>query len=334
MKNSLRRPAIALVMAAAALVASAQPGVAKAPKPPAGGLATTYTYELPNRVTSRFHAPLVTEAPDGVIYFAHVDTVYRVEDQSTRVVQQVHDRVYALAASSTLLVVETPTDVYAYSRYTGKRVADWNVEQTGAYPPALSVVGDIVWSLTDQSISPASLAPATLELLRVGHQPRIITDQATPTTPVVDASGNVFLVRFGGRIERVTPSGATQTSADKTFAAATLAYIDGVLIAEIDSAHTVVDEVDPTSLSVISSHGGTAGDYYGLAATSIGGLSLSADCGASPYCSKTVVRRITPPDTRGPALSVPYGAAVLGPQATVLEVPAGAMPQLVGLRLA
>jgi hypothetical protein len=337
MTRSLRPRALAVALiAAAALVASASAGYAKTPKPKptaAGSLAVSYQFELPHFVTSRFGAPLVTESPDGIIYFAHGTVVYRVAGQTTTVVQRVRDRIYGLVASSDVLVVETPSDVFAYSRFTGKRVADWEIEQTGVYPPSLVANGDVVWAMIDTATAQSGPEPGTLYELRVGHGARVVTTEAAPVPPVADSSGDVFFVTFGGKLESVTPGGLTHKSADSTFASATLAYINGMLIAEIDSAKTVVDEINPSSLTVVSSHGGTAGDYYRLAVTSVGGLSLTNACGAES-CAKASVRRITPPDERGPSLTVAYGAAVMGPNAVVLEMPPGAKPELVGIQSA
>jgi hypothetical protein len=335
MKRSLRRPALVLVIAVGALVASTPAGFAKAPKPaPAGGLTVSYSYTLPNDVTSRYRLPLVTEAPDGVVFFAHATTIYRSFGEQTRAAVDVNDRVFALAASASMLVVETPTDVLAYDRYTGKRIADWDVEEAGGYSPSLVISGNVIWSLIDPATSDTGLEPATLYELQVGHRLRTITEQAAPIALAVDGGGDAFFVGFGGRLERVSPTGAVKKSTDSAYSAASLAYIGGSLIAEIDNASTVVDEINPATLGVIASSKGHAGDYADLAVTSIGDLSLSNECDTTKYCTKTHVRRIGVPDTQGPELSVPYGGAVMGPDPVVLEMPAGGKPQLVGLGLA
>lgn len=332
MKRSLRRTSLALLLAAGTVVASAPAGLAKAPKPaPGGSLVVRYQYTLPHYVTSRFRAPLVTEAPDGVVFFAHGTTIYRSAAGHTRKAVDVNDRVYAVAATASMLVVETPTDVLAYDRYTGKRVADWDVEEGGSYPPSLAISGDVIWALVDTATGDTGLAPATLYELRVGHPVRTITRQAAPITLAVDGSGDAFFVGFNGRLERVSPTGSVKKSADSAYSAASLAYVGGTLVAEIDNASTVVDEINPASLAVISSHSGHAGDYADLAVTSIGNLSLSNACVATKYCTATHVRRIELPDTQGPELAVPYGGAVMGPQPLVLEMPSGSKPQLVGL---
>jgi hypothetical protein len=335
MKRGLRRPALVGVIAAGALVVSAPAGFAKAPKPaPAGGLTVTYNYTLPNAVTSRFRVPLVTEAPDGVVFFAHATTIYRSAGEQTRAAVDVRDRVFALAASASMLVVETPTDVLAYDRYTGKRIGDWDVEEVGDYPPSLAISGNVIWSLIDPATSNTGLQPATLYELQVGHPLRTITEQAAPIALAVDGGGDAFFVGFGGRLERVSPTGETKKSADSAYSAASLAYVGGALIAEIDNASTVVDQINPATLGVISSNKGHPGDYADLAVTSIGDLSLSNACDTTKYCAKTAVRRIGLPDSPGPQLTVAYGGAVMGPDPVVLEMPAGSKPQLVGVGLA
>jgi hypothetical protein len=339
MKRAFRRPAFVAVIAAGALVVSASAGFAKAPKPttkpaPVGGLTVRYQYTLPNDVTSRYHLPLATEAPDGVVFFAHATTIYRAAGEQTRAAVDVKDRVDALAASASMLVVETPTDVLAYDRYTGKRIGDWDVEQAGDYSPSLAISGNVIWSLIDPATSDSGLEPATLYELQVGHPLRTITEQAAPIALAVDGGGDAFFVGFGGRLERAAAKGATKKSADSAFSAASLAYIGGTLIAEIDSASTVVDEINPGTLGVISSSKGHAGDYADLAVTSIGDLSLSNACDTTKYCAKTAVRHIGLPDAPGPQLTVAYGGAVMGPDPVVLEMPVGSKPQIVGLGLA
>jgi hypothetical protein len=334
MKRMLRRPALALVIAAGIVAASAPAGLAKTPKPTtAGGLTVRYQYTLPNNVTSRFRVPLVAEAPDGVVFFAHATTIYRTAGEQTRAAVDVKDRVFALAASASMLVVETPTDVLAYDRYTGKRIGDWDVEEAGDYPPSLEISGDVIWSLIDPATSDTGLEPATVYELQVGHPLRTITEQAAPIALAVDGGGDAFFVGFGGRLERASQTGAIKKSADSAYSAASLAYIGGTLIAEIDNATTVIDQINPATLGVISSHSGHAGDYADLAVTSIGDLSLTNAC-TTKYCKATRVRRIELPDTQDPALGVPYGGAVMGPDPVVLEMPTGSKPQLIGLGLA
>ncbi|HWA66066.1 MAG TPA: hypothetical protein VG899_06835 [Mycobacteriales bacterium] len=332
MKRALRRQVLVLAVAAAAVALGTPAGFAKTPKPvAANGLVVRYQYQLPKHVTSRFRAPLVAEAPDGVVFFAHGTTVYRSLGEQTRAAVDVRDRIYALAASASMLVVETPTDVVAYDRYTGKRVGDWDVEQAGGYAPSLQISGNVIWSLIDPLASASGLAPATLYELQVGHSLRTITTRAAPIDLAVDGAGDAFFVGFDGRLDRVSPTGTVAKSADSAYSAATLAYVGGTLIAEIDNVSTVIDEINPATLGVISSHSGHAGDYADLAITSIGALSLDNECGTTNYCTKTGVRRITLPDSQGPQLSVPYGAAVMGPDPIVLEMTAGSTPQLVGL---
>lgn len=335
MRRAVVRRAVTASVAVTALLVAAPASFAKSPspKPPASGsLAVAFTYPLPHPVLTRYHEPVIAEASDGDVFFASATTIYRIASDGTSVAAKVGDRIYAVAASSSLLVVETPTAVLAYSRTTGKRVADWDVEETGAYAPVLVMGGNVVWSLTDQATDASGLEPATLEELRVGHPASTITDQASPTTPVVDESGDAYFVRFSGRLERVTPTGATHSSSSQAFVTATLAYDDGTLVAELDGGKTVIDEINPTTLSVTSSHSGQLGDFADAAVTTLGVVSLNIPCDTWP-CSKSAVRHIALPDTRGPDLSVPNAAVVMGPQPRVLEIPTPSKPQLVGLVL-
>jgi hypothetical protein len=299
-----------------------------------GPLKIAYRYALPHPVTSRYRVPLVTEASNGTVYFVSGTTIYSVANHdATAVAANVGHPVLALAASSTMLAVETASAVVAYDPSTGAQLASWPLKETGSFLPDLDVAGGVVWSLTDEATDESGEEPAVVSELSVGEPAVMITSTAAPVTPVVDAAGDLYFATFAGKLVRETPAGSQSVSSVKKFAFAALAYDGGTLLAEVDGAGRPTDyEINPTTLAVRSTSRGHTGDYFGLADTTIGALSLNIDCGPTAYCSKVTVRRIGLPDKRGDTTSVPFGTAVMGPDPVVLEIPATGHASLVGLK--
>jgi hypothetical protein len=328
--------AVVLPLVVASLVAGAAAGSAAVPSSshPASSLSVAYRYKLTHAVASQYRVPLVTEARSGSVFYVSGTTVYEVTDHHvTTVAAQIGKKVLALAASPTLLAVETRSAVIAYDPATASQVASWPIKETGSFLPDLDVAGGVVWSLTDAATDESGAEPGVVTELRVGEPATTITSDAAAITPVVDLSGDLYFATFAGRLVRETPAGTRTTGTVRKFAFASLAYINGTLLAEVDGTGKPTDyEINPATLAVRSTTRGHTGDYFGLVSTTIGALSLAVDCGPTAYCSKASVRRITLPDRRGSTLSVPWGTAVMGPDATVLEIPHSARPQLVGLQ--
>jgi hypothetical protein len=157
--NVLRRARGALPLPAAALAAAglAVAGLAIAPAAhaaPAGsapaGLHVTGTIDL-GRLGSSF-SYVLTEAPNGDVYYALGKVVYRVKgDHAPVAVLHASAPVLAVAATSADLLVDVGSKVSAYSLCDGRLLRSWNLP--GSIAPATSAglfpVGNTVWADTD-----------------------------------------------------------------------------------------------------------------------------------------------------------------------------------------
>jgi hypothetical protein len=165
--NVLRKTRLAVALPAAALAAAglAVAGLASAPAAhaaspvpaspvPAGsapaGLHVTGTVDL-GRLGPSF-SYVLTEAPNGDVYYALGKVVYRVKgDHAPVAVLHTSAPVLAVAATSGDLLADVGSKVSAYSLRDGRLLRSWNLP--GSIAPATSAglfpVGNTVWADTD-----------------------------------------------------------------------------------------------------------------------------------------------------------------------------------------
>jgi hypothetical protein len=215
---------IAIALAAGALLVAAgagAPDVLASPASPAhpahpASLHVTYRIALGNLGDTDAETPV--EAPDGAVFYARGTVVYVVDGHKAPVVaEHAGAAVLALAASDADLFVETGHVITEYSRSTGNPVRHWTVSP-GHTPTSatLLVEGGVLWADTDWATDESGFEYATVYRILLGSPTvHVVSDTAYPGDIAADATA-LFYESQGTThafVERVSPSGATRSSA-------------------------------------------------------------------------------------------------------------------------
>ena len=136
--------AVGLAIAPAAQAASTTPGQAAS-----AGLHVTGKVDL-GRLGPEF-SYVLTEAPDGNVYYSRGSVVYVVKgDHAPATALRASGTALAVAANSADLFVDVGNKVSAYALSDGRRLRTWTLPSVAPVTSAgLDPVGATVWAYTD-----------------------------------------------------------------------------------------------------------------------------------------------------------------------------------------
>jgi hypothetical protein len=230
--NVLRKARLAVALPAAACLAAAglaAASLAIAPAAQAAGAAPAGHAAASLHVTGKVDlgklgpsfSYVLTEAPDGDVYYALGRVVYVVRgDHAPVAVLRASAPVLAVAATSADLLVDVGSKVSAYSLCDGRLLRSWNlpgsiaaVTSAGLFP-----VGGTVWAYTDWATDESGFQYANV--YRFGlSSPAVHVVSANDVYPADMAAGSAGLyyegiAGAGSYLFHAQPSGALTRHAD------------------------------------------------------------------------------------------------------------------------
>jgi hypothetical protein len=263
---------------------------------------------------------VLTEAPDGNVYYSHGSVVYVVKgDHAPVAALRASGPVLAVAANSSDLFVDVGHTVSAYARSGGRRLRTWTLPSAGTVTSAgLYPAGATVWVFTDWATDESGFEYANVDRLSVSSPTvhRVSANNAYPADMAASPAGLYYegIAGAGSYLFRALPSGSPARHADANIDAP-LALAAGsvylLAIHENQGGHTYLDAFRGSTLGPVYSKRVSDRDTD-IAGTGIGLLLLGPG----------QVSLLDPANGQaGPVLSVP-GAVVLvpGPSAAVLTV--------------
>ena len=305
--------AIGLAIAPAAVAVSTVPVRAAS-----AGLHVTGKVDL-GRLGSGF-SYVLTEAPDGDVYYSQGPVVYVVKgDHAPVAALRASGPVLAVAASSSDLFVDVGGKVSAYALSDGRQLGTWTLPSSVKVTSAgLYVAGTTVWAFTDWATDQSGFEYANVDRFSPSSPAvhRISANNAYPADMAASSAGLYYegIAGAGDYLFRALPSGSPRRHADVNIdAPLALAAGNVYLLAVHDNqgGNTYLDAFRGSTLGPVFSKR-VANSDTDIAGTGIGLLLLGAG----------KVSLLDPGNGHaGSVLSVP-GAVILvpGPSAAVVTV--------------
>jgi hypothetical protein len=307
--------AAGLAIAPAAQAARTAPAPARAAS---AGLHATGKVSL-GRLGPSF-SYVLSEAPDGNVYYAAGSVVYVVKGNHAPVkALRASGPVLAVAASSSELLVDVGRKVSAYALSNGRRLRTWTLPSSAPVTSAgLYVVGTTVWAFTDWATDESGFQYANVDRFSLSSPAvhEVSANNVYPGDMAANPAGLYYegIAGTGDYVFRALPSGALRRHADVDIdaplaMAAGNAYL--LAIHENQGGNTYLDAFRGSTLGPLFSRRVSDSDTD-IAGTGIGLLLLGAG-------------KVSPIDPgnghTGVPLSVP-GAVILvpGPSAAVVSV--------------
>ncbi len=273
--NVLRRTRLAAALPAAACLVSAGvavAGLAIAPAAHAAGAAPARYAPAGLHVTGKVDlgrlgtsfSYVLTEAPNGDVYYALGKVVYRVKgDHAPVAVLHASAPVLAVAATSADLLVDVGSKVSAYSLCDGRLLRSWNLPGSvaAATSAGLFPVGNTVWAYTDWATDESGFQYGSV--YRFGlSSPAVHVVSANDAFPADMAAGPAGLyyegiAGAGSDVFHAQPSGTLTRRGDADIdAPLALAAGNVYLLAvhENQGGHSYVDAFRGSTLSPLFSY--------------------------------------------------------------------------------
>jgi hypothetical protein len=269
--------AVGLAIAPAALAVSAAPaGAASA------GLHVTGKVDL-GRLGSGFNYVL-TEAPDGNVYYSGGSVVYLVKgDHAPVAALRASAPVLAIAANSSDLFVDVGNKVSAYALSNGRRLGTWTLPSIARVTSAgLYTAGTTVWAFTDWATDQSGFEYANVDRFSLSSPAvhHVTVNNAYPADMAADSAGLYYegIAGTGSYLFRALPSGSPRRHADVNIDAP-LALAAGsvylLAIHEDQGGNTYLDAFRGSTLGSVFSKRVSSSDTD-IAGTGIGLLLLGA----------------------------------------------------------
>jgi hypothetical protein len=242
-----------------------------------------------------------TEAPDGAVYYSRGSVVHVVNGSSPPAVAvRAGQRVFALAATSSDLFVQTGLTVTEYSRPGGRILRHWKLSSpvTPITLAGLLVAGRTLWSWTDWGTDQSGFEFATLSRISTSspavHQMSLL---AYPADMDADSSGLYFQAQSKNGVRsylaHATPSGSVRLRRDKNINAPLTISGGRVVVLSVHSdGHTYADSYRRRDLRRTSSRRVSATDRA-IAGTTAGLLVLRQPC-AQLTCASATLGKLDP----------------------------------------
>ena len=212
-------PVVAGLAAVSLAIAPAAQAVSAAPvQATSAGLHVTGKVDL-GRLGSDF-SNVLSEAPDGNVYYSKGSVVYLVKGDHTPVTAlRASGRVLAVAANSSDLFVDVGNKVSAYALSNGHRLRTWTlpsiatVTSAGLYP-----VGTTVWAFTDWATDQSGFEYANVDRLSLSSPTvhRVSANNTYPADMAADSAGLYYegIAGTGDYLFRALGSGSPRRHAD------------------------------------------------------------------------------------------------------------------------
>ena len=311
--------AVAGLAAVGAASVAIAPAASAAPARPAASLHVTGKVDL-GRLGASF-SYVLTEAPDGDIYYSRGSVVYRVKgDHAPATALRASGTVLAVTATSSDLLVDVGSKVFAYALSNGHRLRTWTLPGGGTVTMAgLYAVGSTVWAFTDSATDESGFEYADVDRFSLSSSAvhRVAVNDAYPSDMAADSAGLYYEANINDTsdyVVRAPASGPARRHADVDLDAP-LALAGGnvylLAIHENQGGNSYLDAFRGSTLSTVFSDRVSDNDTD-VAGTGIGLLLLGAGKVSLLDTSNGHVAS---------ALSVP-GAVILvpGPSAAVVTV--------------
>jgi hypothetical protein len=312
-------PVVAGVAAIGLAIAPAAVAVSTVPvRAASAGLHVTGKVDL-GRLGSGF-SYVLTEAPDGDVYYSQGPVVYVVKgDHAPVAALRASGPVLAVAASSSDLFVDVGGKVSAYALSDGRQLGTWTLPSSVKVTSAgLYAAGTTVWAFTDWATDQSGFEYANVDRFSPSSPAvhRISANNAYPADMAASSAGLYYegIAGAGDYLFRALPSGSPRRHADVNIGAPlALAAGNVYLLAVHDNqgGNTYLDAFRGSTLGPVFSKR-VANSDTDIAGTGIGLLLLGAG----------KVSLLDPGNGHaGSVLSVP-GAVILvpGPSAAVVTV--------------
>jgi hypothetical protein len=317
------RAALAAVALAAAGLAAAVPGAQAADRPAVPAL---HGRTVALGTTNDVFGTAFTQAPDGAVFFSRgavVDVV--VGSKAPKVAVRAGHTVFALAANSADLFVETGLRVTEYKRANGAQVRHWTLTSPVAAitSAGLYLVGGTLWVWTDWATDGSGLEYAQLSRIHPASAAVHVVDKnAFPADMSADSAGLYYETVRGttGYLAHANPTtSAVQLRKGPVDAPLTLA--GGRLdVLTSGSNSQVLISYNTSTLKQLSSKKVPYQDTA-IEGTGLGLLVLVEGCNGFPCSTATVARLNVATGGRSGALRTPGAYQFLnGPLAAVVEV--------------
>jgi hypothetical protein len=263
-----------------------------------------------------------SEAPDGNVYYARGSVVYVVKGGHAPVTAlRASGPVFAVAASSSDLLVEVGSKVTAYALSSGRQLGTWTLPSSVRVTSAgLYVVGSTVWAFTDWATDQSGFEYANVDRFSLSSPAvhSVSMNNAYPADMAAGPAGLYYegIAGAGDYVYQASPSGSVRRHPDVNIDAP-LALAGGnvyLLAIHESSGHAYLDAFRGSTLGTLFSVRVSDSDTD-IAGTGIGLLLLGG-------------QKVSVLDTgnghAGATLSVP-GAVTLvpGPSAAVVTVSHG-----------
>ena len=318
-RKGLPTAALAVVAGLAAVgLAIAPAAQAVSAAPASAGLHVTGKVDL-GRLGPEF-SYVLTEAPDGNVYYSRGSVVYLVKgDHAPVAALRASGPVLAVAANSSDLFVDIGNKVSAYALSDGRRLRTWTLPSIATVTSAgLFTAGTTVWAFTDWATDQSGFEYANVDRLSLSSPTvhRVSANNVYPADMAANASGLYYegIAGAGDYLFQAPRSGSARRHADVNIDAP-LALAAGsvylLAIHENQGGNTYLDAFRGSTLSPVFSKRVSNSDTD-IAATGTGLLLLG---------SGKVSLLDTANGQAGSVLSVP-GAVILvpGPSAAVVTV--------------
>ena len=310
-----------LAVAGLAIAPAAHAAAAAPARPATAGLHVTGTVDL-GRLGSSF-GYVLSEAPNGDVYYAVGKVVYRVKgDHAPVAVLHASGLVLAVAATSADLLVDVGSKVSAYALSDGRLLRSWKLP--GSIAPATSAglfpVGSTVWAYTDWATDQSGFEYANVYRFDLTSPSVhvIAENDAYPADMAANRSGlyyeGITSAGTNGYVYRAAPAGPSLRHLDANIDAPLALARGNVYLLAVhgnQGDHSYLDAFRGSTLSPLFSYRVSDNDSD-IAATGLGVLLLGGD----------TVSLLDPANGHAvAALSVP-GAVILvpGPGAAVVTV--------------
>ena len=263
---------------------------------------------------------VLSEAPNGNVYYSHGSVVYLVRgDHAPVAALRASGPVLAVAANSSDLFVDVGSKVSAYALSNGHRLRTWTLPSSETVTSAgLYTAGTTLWAFTDWATDQSGFEYANVDRFSLSSPTvhRVSVNNAYPADMAADSAGLYYegIVGTGDYLFRALGSGSPRRHADVDIdAPLALAAGSAYLLAIHDNqgGHTYLDAFRGSTLGPVFSKRVSDSDTD-IAGTGIGLLLLGAG-------------KVSLLDTgnghAGSVLSVP-GAVILvpGPSAAVVTL--------------
>ena len=212
-------PVVAGLAAVSLAIAPAAQAVSTAPvQATSAGLHVTGKVDL-GRLGSDF-SNVLSEAPDGNIYYSKGSVVYLVKgDHAPVTALRASGRVLAVAANSSDLFVDVGNKVSAYALSNGHRLRTWTLPSIATVTSAgLYLVGTTVWTFTDWATDQSGFEYANIDRLSLSSPTvhRVSANNAYPADMAADSAGLYYegIAGPGNYLFRALGSGSPRRHAD------------------------------------------------------------------------------------------------------------------------